>query len=66
MQEVKRQFSAVAHQAPPDLSDLTTCLADWIASRRSMLDHRDVELLVAVGSALHLIRMEQEWQRSWT
>ena len=40
-------------------------LADWTASCLDILQQDDIALLVSLGSALHSMQMERDWQRSW-
>jgi hypothetical protein len=65
VKEIKRQFTEVSAAESPSLTDVTTHLADWMASRLDILKSDDIALLVSLGSALHSVQMEHNWQRSW-
>lgn len=65
VKEIKRQFTEVSSAESVCLSEVTANLADWMASRLHILQGDDIALLVSLGSALHSVQMEQNWQRSW-
>ena len=65
VKEIKRQFTQVSAAESLSLSDVTTNLAHWMASRLDILQTDDIALLVALGSALHAVQMEHNWQTSW-
>jgi len=65
IKEIKRQFSEVNSAESLCLSDVTSNLANWMASRLDILKSDDIALLVSLGSALHSVQMEHNWQNSW-
>jgi hypothetical protein len=65
IKEIKRQFTEASSAESLSLADVTTNLADWMASRLDILQKEDIALLVSLGSALHSVQMEHNWQRSW-
>jgi len=62
---IKRQFTEVSSAESLSLSEVTMNLADWTASCLDILQQDDIALLVSLGSALHSMQMERDWQRSW-
>ncbi len=59
--DIYRRFSEIGSEGAPSISDISQNLAEWIESRASLLQENDIDLLVAVGTALHFTRLEQEW-----
>ena len=65
VKDIQRQFSAVHPVEALPVSEIISSLAHWMASRADVLKQDDVALLVSLGSALHSVQLEQNWQRSW-
>ena len=65
IKEIKRRFSEVRSSQNQPVGVLTTNLAKWIEIRKDSLDQNDIALLEALGRALHLMEMEDKWQRCW-